>query len=81
MDHWEYTTLTLRISRAKSKVPGFFNRGQLIRQVDAESEAAMNVLGQDGWELVSVTAVDFGTYGGEGDGYAAAFFKRLTQNA
>ena len=81
MEHWEYTTLTLRISRAKSKAPGFFNRGHMTRQVDAESESAMNVLGRDGWELVSVTAVDFGTYGGEGDAYAAAFFKRPTQSA
>ncbi len=75
MAHWEYRTLTLRISRSKSKMPGFFNRGELIRQVDPASETAMNELGEEGWELVSVSPSEFGTYGG-GDGYAAAFFKR-----
>ncbi|MDA1043682.1 MAG: DUF4177 domain-containing protein [Verrucomicrobia bacterium] len=81
MDRWEYTTLTLRISRSKSKVPGFFNRGQMVRQVDPAGEAAMNELGQQGWELVSVSPLEFGTYGGEGDGYAAAFFKRLASGS
>lgn len=75
MASWEYRTITLRISRSKSKMPGFFNRGEMIRQVDPESEKAMNDLGEEGWELVSVSPLEFGTYGG-GDGYSAAFFKR-----
>lgn len=75
MIRWEYRTLTLRISRSKSKMPGFFNRGELIRQVDPDSVNALNEIGAEGWELVSVSPLEFGTYGG-GDGYAAAFFKR-----
>ncbi|MDE0837941.1 MAG: DUF4177 domain-containing protein [Kiritimatiellae bacterium] len=78
MTKWEYTTLTLRISRFTSKIPGFFNRGELVRQVDPASDEAIKELGREGWELVSVSPLEFGSYGG-GDGYAAAFFKRPAQ--
>ena len=75
MTRWEYTTLTLRIAAGAGKTPGYFNRPQAVRNVTEESERDLNLLGNQGWELVSVLLLDLGSMD-HGPNYAAALLKR-----
>ncbi len=72
---WEYTTLTLRIAAGQGKVPGYFNRNQAVRNITDESEKALNLLGAQGWELVSVLLLELGSLD-QGPSYACAVLKR-----
>lgn len=75
MPQWEYTTLTLRISAGQGKMPGFFARGQVSRNITPDSQADLNVFGAKGWELVSVLLLELGTME-SGPSYACAILKR-----
>ena len=60
IDRWEYKIINIRSENYR---------------LDPNAAVQMNVLGQDGWELVSTTSVNFKT--GATDNIAMVF-KRLT---
>ena len=75
MAHWEYRTLSLRISQGQDKRAGYFARAQTMRMIDPDSERELNDLGRQGWELVNVMLLELGTVEA-GPSSAMAFLKR-----
>lgn len=75
MAHWEYRTVTLRVTQGQDKQAGYFARSQTIRAIHPDSERELNDLGRQGWEMVSVMLLDLGSVE-SGPSTATAFLKR-----
>jgi hypothetical protein len=70
---WEYTSLTLRVKGAKAGVLSVL----MNKSINDDDLLALQKLGAEGWELVSVIQVSYGVYGAEATDAAIAFLKRL----
>jgi hypothetical protein len=75
MTTWEYKTIYLKISSAADKKPGYFTRSEDYRCITEASEKELSDLGDKGWEMVSLTLLDLGTFE-SGPPSVAAFLKR-----